>query len=50
MTAAAEQARAYCPTCERQARITEHFAFGGRSRVNMTLGCGHVVPRPNANS
>jgi hypothetical protein len=34
-----------CPQCERQARVSEPFAFRGMDRLRMTLSCGHVVLR-----
>lgn len=37
---------AHCPQCQREARVSEQFAFWGRDRLRMTLACGHVVARP----
>jgi hypothetical protein len=35
----------YCPQCDRDVRVTEPYAFGGRDKLRATLGCGHVVLR-----
>lgn len=36
---------AYCPSCTRNVRVSEPYAFGGRDRTRSTLACGHVVAR-----
>jgi hypothetical protein len=37
---------AYCASCDRQVRISETAAFGGRDALRITLICGHLVCRP----
>jgi hypothetical protein len=38
----------YCPQCNRQVRVTEVNAFGGRDKLRSTLSCGHIVLKAEA--